>query len=360
MQPVVVAPLLALAAAVFLPAVYRRLQLTRAKPLSLQGHPRIASRLARLIPLYEFSGQTFYQVDRAPREMVDGRRAGFQRLADSLGAARVSAAATRRLEPVLSDVQFTNAYRVPFQFRRHVNEHLPVSSILCASDGVKVIDLDGRTSFDLSGSYGLNVFGYDFYKDCIAAGLQRIENLGPVLGAYHPLIQENVDSLLEISGLDEVSFHMSGTEAVMQAVRLARFHTRRSHLVRFAGAYHGWWDDVQPGIGNPRVPRDTYTLREIDDRTLRVLRSRKDIACVLVNPIQSLHLNAAAPGDGTLVDSRRSAQVSRDQYAEWLRQLRAVCTKRGIVLIFDDIFVGFRIALGGSQEYFGVRADMVT
>src|SRR5262249_28544554 len=152
----------------------------------------------------------------------------------------------------------------------------------------------GCTAYDLAGSYGVNVFGYDFYKDCIDAGIERVRRLGPVLGAYHPLIQENIDRLRDISGLDEVSFHMSGTEAVMQAVRLARFHTPKSHLVRFAGAYHGWWDDVQPGPGNPKVPRDTYTLREMDERTLRVLRTRRDIACVLVNPSQALHPNAGA------------------------------------------------------------------
>ncbi len=69
----------------------------------------------------------------------------------------------------------------------------------------------------------------------------------PCSGLYHPVIADNVARLKEISGLDEVSFHMSGTEAVMQAVRLARYHTGRSHLVRFCGAYHGWWGDVQPG-----------------------------------------------------------------------------------------------------------------
>ena len=58
---------------------------------------------------------------------------------------------------------------------------------------------------------------------------------------------------------------MSGTEAVMQAVRLARYHTRRSHLVRFAGAYHGWWGDVQPGVGNPISPHETYTLADMSN-----------------------------------------------------------------------------------------------
>ena len=98
-----------------------------------------------------------------------------------------------------------------------------------------------------------------------------MRGLGPVLGPYHPVVADNVRRLREISGLDEVCFHMSGTEAVMQAVRLARFHTRRSHLVRFCGAYHGWWGDVQPGVGNPRPARETYTLKDMDARSLRVL-----------------------------------------------------------------------------------------
>jgi glutamate-1-semialdehyde 2,1-aminomutase len=153
---------------------------------------------------------------------------------------------------------------------------------------------------------------------------------------------------------------MSGTEAVMQAVRLARYHTGRRHLVRFSGAYHGWWEDVQPGIGNPLPPRETYTLKEMDEDTLHVLATRKDIACVLVNPLQALHPNAAAPGDSSLVDSSRRAGFDRAAYTEWLRKLRQVCTERGIVLILDEVFVGFRLAPGGAQEYFGVQADIVT
>ncbi len=146
----------------------------------------------------------------------------------------------------------------------------------------------------------------------------------------------------------------------MQAVRLARYHTQRTHLVRFCGAYHGWWGDVQPGVGNPLAARETYTLNDLDESALRVLRTRRDIACVLVNPLQALHPNAGAPGDSTLVDSGRKAHFDRARYTAWLQQLRAVCTQRGIVLIFDEVFVGFRLALGGAQEYFGVPADLVT
>jgi glutamate-1-semialdehyde 2,1-aminomutase len=169
-----------------------------------------------------------------------------------------------------------------------------------------------------------------------------------------------VRRLKQISGLDEVSFHMSGTEAVMQAVRLARYHTRRSHLVRLCGAYHGWWGDVQPGIGNPVPARETYTLEDMSEATLRVLRRRRNIACVLVNPLQALHPNASAPADSGLVDSSRGGGCDRAAYADWLRRLREVCSERGIVLIFDEIFVGFRLARGGAQDYFGVKADLVT
>jgi glutamate-1-semialdehyde 2,1-aminomutase len=260
----------------------------------------------------------------------------------------------------ISDLQFTSLYRVPFQFRDLVRRHLPVGAFVASSSGVTVTDLDGNVFYDLTGSYGVNVFGHDFYKECMAEGSARAAALGAVLGAYHPAVAENVRRLREISGLDEVSFHMSGTEAVMQAVRLARYHTRRTHLVRFCGAYHGWWEDVQPGIGNPVAPAHTYTLKDMDEDSLRVLRKRDDIACVLVNPLQSLHPNANAPGDGSLVDSSRSAHFDRAAYAAWLRRLREVCTERGIVLIFDEVFVGFRIARGGAQEYFGVRADLVT
>ena len=98
----------------------------------------------------------------------------------------------------------------------------------------------------------------------------------------------------------------------------------------------------------------------MSERTLHVLKTRRDIACVLVNPLQALHPNVNAPGDSALVDSSRGANYDRAAYTKWLKALREVCTERGIVLIFDEVFVGFRLAAGGAQEYFGVRADMVT
>ncbi len=338
-----------------------RLELSRAKHRSLTGHSRMARRVASLVPFYEFGEDRFFRSDDAPGEVAARRRYGFHRLAELY---RMRFAETRRLTDQasegISDLQFTDAYRVPFPYRRMVGEHLRAGAFLASSEGVMLTDLDGNRFYDLAGSYGVNLFGYDFYKACMEQGYERVRALGPVLSGYHPVVAENVARLQQISGLDEVSFHMSGTEAVMQAVRLARYHTGRSHLVRFCGAYHGWWGDVQPGVGNPSPANETYTLAEMSEATLHVLRTRKNIACVLVNPLQALHPNAPAPSDGSLVDSGRKAHFDRAAYTAWLQELREVCTVRGIVLIFDEVFLGFRLAPGGAQKYFGVRADLVT
>jgi glutamate-1-semialdehyde 2,1-aminomutase len=360
-------PILSLAGAAIagtaaaVPKLRARLALSRAKHRSLTGHAKMSRLVARLIPFYEFDINDFFRSDGAPAPVANQRQDGFFRLArlyqERFAKGR---AMTLQASGKISDLQFTESYRVPFQYSRLVREHLATSAFVQSSAGVKVTDLDGNIFYDLTGSYGVNIFGYDFYKECIASAEARAHALGPVLGPYHPAIVDNVTRLCAISGFDEVSFHMSGTEAVMQAVRLARYHTGRSHLVRFAGAYHGWWGDVQPGVGNPISPHETYTLADMSERTLRVLRTRRDIACVLVNPLQALHPNANAPADSALADSSRSGHFDRAAYSDWLKALRQVCTERNIVLIFDEVFVGFRLAAGGAQEYFGVRADMVT
>ena len=337
-----------------------RLELSKAKHWSLSGHARMARRIASLIPLYEYDETHFFRSDAPPDEIAARRRAGFLRLSKLYhGRFPETLRLTTKVKDGISDLQFTEAYRVPFQFNGFVRQHLPVGAFVQSSCGVTVTDLDGNRFYDLTGSYGVNLLGYDFYKECIERGAQHVRELGPVLGAYHPVIATNVKRLKEISGLDEVSFHMSGTEAVMQAARLARYHTRRSHLVRFCGAYHGWWGDVQPGIGNPVPARDTYTLKDMSDDSLRVLRNRDDIACVLINPLQALHPNAGAPSDSSLTDSSRSSRFNKEAYTAWLKRLRTVCTERKFVLIFDEAFVGFRLAPGGAQEYFGIQADIV-
>ena len=349
------------AVAAGLALILRRLELSRAKHPSLAGHARLSRRVARLIPFYEYEDAQFFAADGAPPAVADRRRAAFEAL-EALYRQRFArgAALSAQARERISDLQFTRAYRVPFQFSRRVRESLDAGNFVRSAAGVRLVDVDGNEMYDLTGSYGVNVFGHDFYRECLTDGASRTGAMAVVLGAYHPVVADNARRLCEISGQDEVSFHMSGTEAVMQAVRLARYHTGRSHLVRFCGAYHGWWGDVQPGVGNPQVARDTYTLADMDDASLRVLRRRRDIACVLVNPLQALHPNASAPSDGALMDGGRRARFDRAAYTAWLRRLRDVCTERGIVLVFDEVFLGFRLGRTGAQGYFGVAADMVT
>lgn len=338
-----------------------RLRLSLAKHPSLRGHSKMSRRIASLIPYFEYNENQFYCCDGAPEAVAQKRRHGLDRLRQQAKSRSPNTIAfSGSLEDSISDVRFTSAYRIPFPYRSVMFKELMLGSIVEETNGVQIKDLDNNWSYDLSGSYGVNVFGYDFYKDCMEKGFEKVKKLGPVLGPYHPLIHMNVDKIKVISGLDEVSFHMSGTEAVMQAVRLARYHTGKSHLVRFCGAYHGWWDGVQPGVGNQRKVNDVYTLQDLSEATLKVLKTRNDIACILINPLQALHPNSDAASDASLINSDRSTDFNRERYTQWLKQIREICTRRNIVLIFDEVFTGFRLAYRGAQEYFDIQADLVT
>ncbi len=147
----------------------------------------------------------------------------------------------------------------------------------------------------------------------------------------------------------------------MQAVRLARYHTRRSHLVRFCGAYHGWWGDVQPGVGNPIAgARHLHAGGNVRAHAARAAPA----AGHRLRPGQpaagAASECAGAPADSSLVDSSRHAGFDRDAYTTGCGSCAQVCDERKIVLIFDEVFVGFRLARGGAKEYFGVQPDLIT
>ena len=345
----------------FIEKMCTRLRLSFAKHPSLRGHAKMSRRMAKILWYFEYDKNNFFTSDQAPNNIAEKRKNGLNSLDQFLSKQMAKTIAfSNSLESSVSDVHFTSAYKVPFPYRQQLPKAFKLGSISEQTQGVRIKDIDQNWAYDLSGSYGVNVFGYDFYKDCINKGIEKVKSLGPVLGTYHPIIKENIQILKRISGMEEVSFHMSGTEAVMQAVRLARYHTNRTHLVRFCGSYHGWWDGVQPGVGNQRKTQDVYTLSDLSDATLKVLNTRHDIACLLINPMQAFHPNSDAPGDATLINSERSSHYNYDEYKAWLEKLRAICTQRNIVLIFDEVFTGFRLAYGGAQEYFGIQADMVT
>jgi glutamate-1-semialdehyde 2,1-aminomutase len=341
--------------------VYIRLQLSRAKHPSLRGHSKWSRRIAGKIQFFSYVDSEYFSTDGAPDSIAQLRREGMQKLQGNLATRSAKTLAyCESIEKSISDVRFTSHYRIPFPYRNQLSKAFTLGSIADETKGSQIKDLDGNWRYDLSGSYGVNVWGYDFYKKCMDAGVQKTKALGPVLGAYHPVIRENVALIKQISGLDEISFHMSGTEAVMQAVRLARYHTGKSHLVRLCGAYHGWWDGVQPGIGNNRKTHDVYTLADLSEHTLDVLRTRKDIACILINPLQAFHPNADSASDVSLIASDRNTHFDKATYSQWLGKIRSICTQKNIVLIFDEVFTGFRLSYRGAQGFFDIQADMVT
>jgi glutamate-1-semialdehyde 2,1-aminomutase len=324
--------------------------------------PALSRRLANWMKARDYTEEEFLRADGAGEIWVELRKKALDCLAALLhGQQTQSIAWSNEIRESFSDLRFTDANRVPFPFVRVMREKFNLCSVVTASQGPRLQNLDGNWTLDVSGSYGVNVAGFDRYKEWIEKGWERVKNLGPVLGPLHPIVADNVTVLKRISHMDEVSFHMSGTEAVMAAVRMARFNTRRKLIVCFSGAYHGWWDGVQPGLGSERPLDDCLTLKDIKPKSLAVIRRRaKEIAGVLVNPVQSFHPNSPPPNDAVLLTSGvRKTADSTIRYARWLRQLREVCTAYNIPLIFDEVYTGFRLAPGGAQEYFGVRADMV-
>jgi glutamate-1-semialdehyde 2,1-aminomutase len=324
--------------------------------------PVVARRLATWVKVRHYSEAELLRADDAGEAWVERRRLGLDRLATRLRVQfGLSCAWGDAIRDSFSDLRFTDVSRVPFPFVRAVRDRFNVCAVVTASRGPRLKDLDGNWTIDVGGSYGMNVAGFERYKQWIQTGWDRVKDLGPVLGPLHPITADNITRLKDVSGLDEVSFHMSGTEAVMAAVRLARFNTGRKLVVSFSGAYHGWWDGVQPGLGSERTLDDCLALKDLDARSLVVIKRRaRDIAAVLVNPVQSFHPNSPPPNDAVMLTSEmRTAEGSSGRYAAWLRQLREVCTASGVPLIFDEVYTGFRLAPGGAQQFFGVRADMV-
>lgn len=223
------------------------------------------------------------------------------------------------------------------------------------AEGAKLWDLDGNEYLDLTMGFGVNLFGHNpaFIQNVIADSLQ--EQLPP-LGPMSDLAGDIAAKISELTGVERVAFYNSGTEAVMVALRLARAATGRSKVVLFSGSYHGTHDGVL-GVANPRdalssaLPMapgivnsamdDLIILNYNHPQSLDMIQNLGDeLAAVLVEPVQS----------------RRPDM----QPTQFLRELREITNQFGIALIFDEVITGFRIGLGGAQDWFGVQADLVT
>src|SRR5262249_43282058 len=185
--------------------------------------PLVLRLLSRRIRTFHYAGDRFFDADGAGEALIARRRQGLERLSGALrGQYAASDAWSERLRESFSDLRFTDANRVPFPFAQFMRENFNLASVVTASDGPRLQDLDGHWTLDVSGSYGVNVAGYGRYKEWMARGLERVRDLGPVLGPLHPVRAENLPPLRAGAKPDEASFHLSGTEAPLARGRGGR------------------------------------------------------------------------------------------------------------------------------------------
>ncbi len=220
--------------------------------------------------------------------------------------------------------------------------------------GSKLYDVDGNAYIDYVLSWGPMILGHAHPR--VVAALKAQAERGTSYGAPTALESTLASQLLKaFPSMDRVRLVNSGTEATMSAIRVARGFTGRDMVVKFEGCYHGHADGllVRAGSGaatfgvpdSPGVPRsyarNTLTLPFNDVKALKELVQRqwKSIACVIVEPVAG-NMGCVLPR-GT-----------------FLRALRSLTRKYGIVLIFDEVMTGFRVAYGGAQERYGIKPDM--
>ena len=221
--------------------------------------------------------------------------------------------------------------------------------------GSHVWDADGREYLDLICSWGPLILGH-CNAEVESAVLDAVKR-GLSFGAPTAIEVEMAELVCAMTGVEMVRMVNSGTEAVMSALRLARGATGRSKIIKFAGCYHGHSDSmlVKAGSGaltggapdSAGVPMeiagDTLTAVYNDAASVRRLLQANpgQVAAVIVEPVAA-NMGVVPPQPG------------------FLQALRAMCDEFGSLLIFDEVITGFRLAPGGAQAYYGVRADLVT
>lgn len=253
--------------------------------------------------------------------------------------------------------QFTEQHRAHLSDPRTVSGFTPLLKemvypiVTDRAQGSKLWDIDENKYIDVNCGFGVNFFGWspDFVTQAVTAQLQRGIEIGP----QTPLAGSVAQQLCEMTGNERAAFCNTGSEAVVAAIRLARTVTGKQTLAIFAGAYHGIFDEVvvrgsdglrsfpaAPGIP-PAMVENILVLDYGAEKSLEILSNRADeLAGILVETVQS-----------------RRPEV---QPKAFLERLREITESSGSALIFDEVVTGFRVAPGGAQEYFGIRADLAT
>lgn len=227
---------------------------------------------------------------------------------------------------------------------------------IARASGCKIYDVDGNEFIDYVGSWGPMILGH-CHPDVVAA-VKSAADSGASFGA--PTEKENTLARMVIEAvpsIEMVRMVSSGTEATMSAIRLARGYTGRDKIMKFSGCYHGHSDAllVKAGSGaatfgvpdSPGVPKDfakltlTANFNSLVSVKQLLAENSGQVACIIVEPVAG-NMGTVPPEPG------------------FLEGLRKLCTDEGIVLIFDEVMSGFRVAYGGAQEVYGVTPDMTT
>jgi acyl transferase domain-containing protein/glutamate-1-semialdehyde aminotransferase len=238
--------------------------------------------------------------------------------------------------------------RVSAGFRPNTKEM--IYPIHCyKAKGSQFIDIDGNTFTDFTMGFGVNLFGHS--PDFLDQAMKEQFELGVCVGPQSHLAGLVAELFCELTGLERVAFVNSGTEAVMTAIRLARAATGKSKIAIFDGSYHGHFDGVlakgtknitsmpvAAGITQNMV-NDIIVLEYGNPKSLQVIRERAhELAAVLVEPVQS--------------------RFPELQPIEFLKEIRTITEANSIAFIWDEVITGFRIAPGGAQEHFAIKADL--
>ena len=223
--------------------------------------------------------------------------------------------------------------------------------------GAYMTDVDGNTYIDYVGSWGPFILG-SMHPKVTDALVHTLTNIGTSFGTPIELEIEIAELLTRIvPSIEMVRMVNSGTEATMSAVRLARGYTGRDKIIKFEGCYHGHGDSflIKAGsgaltLGTPDSPgvtkgtaNDTLNAKYNDIESVKALvnENKDNVAAVIIEPVA---------GNTGVIPAKK----------EFLQALRSLCTQEGIVLIFDEVMCGFRVALGGAQERYGITPDLTT
>ncbi|MEM1904759.1 MAG: aspartate aminotransferase family protein [Acidilobaceae archaeon] len=233
----------------------------------------------------------------------------------------------------------------------HIRWFSPYPLFITKGKGSRVWDVDENVYDDYWMGHGALILGHspDFVNEAVIEALKT----GSHLGFENPYSLEYAELLTKIvPGLEKIRFTCSGTEANMYAIRLSRAYTGRRYVVKIEGGWHGGLDTLHLGVTPPfegpeslGLPEDfvKYTL-SVPFNDLHAIEDRLkkfDVAAVIIEPV---------PGAGGILEPEK----------DYLKGVRELTEKYGSLLIFDEVITGFRLSLGGAQEYFGVKADIVT